>query len=162
VALQTAATAKAVLPFQVMAAVAAVCAPSTAAPGIAPAGEERALMDAARCIGTVFSLVDDLIDLVHDTESGAVNAIALRVPANERHQPQLLPRRLLEGCEIDQAVAQLGANVSTLVHRCRASGAEDLADAVMLNVQNWVIGDRGDPRAQRRRLAAGLDGAGDQ
>jgi hypothetical protein len=157
-ALQTAATAKAVLPFQVMAALATVCAPPTAAPVVATAGEEREPMSTARQVGTVFSLVDDLIDLVHDTEAGAVNTIALRVSASE---PHLLPRRLLEGCEVDQAVAELGANVSALVNRCRACGAENLADTVILNLQNWVIGDRGDLRAERRRLAAGLTGAGD-
>ncbi len=157
---QTVATAKAVLPFQVMAAVVAVCAPPAAVPVIGTAGEERELVNAAGRLGTVFSLVDDLMDLVHDTERGAVNAIALRVSGGERHEPPSLVRRLLEGFEIDEAVAELGANVSTLVDHCRARGAEDLAEVVMLNLQNWVIGDGGDLRAERRRLAAGLTGSG--
>jgi hypothetical protein len=153
--LQDAAVAKAVLPFEVMAQLGQVCASASRPPGD-PAYHEESV-DTARRLGRVFSVLDDLIDLVHDMEDGAVNGIALRVGAEPSESARLVSR-LLDGPELHAAAAEISNNVAMAVQKLRVKRADGQANALIFNVQNWVIGDRGDPRSALRRRRSGMTG----
>lgn len=154
--LQDAAVAKAVLPFEVMAQVGQVCA-SASRPHGDPANHEEPV-DTARRLGRVFSVLDDLIDLVHDMEEGAVNGIALRAGGDRSDESTRLASRLLDGPELHAAATEVSNNVAVVVERLRAKRADGQANALIFHAQNWVIGDRGDPRSALRRRRPGAMG----
>ena len=136
-AVETAARAKSILPFEVMLQVAAL---GDAAPD--PPAAARAL---ARDVGTVFWLADDLVDLCKDLRTHSANAllcearrtyaITARSPDGDAH----LLRRLLEGPLLDQAVERLGSSLASVARALDAAPSTPrFRDLLAAYVGVWI------------------------
>lgn len=140
--LAAAARRKSTIPFEIMLQVARVCERPSSAP------LDTAADELIRQIGTVFWLADDLVDLVRDFRTGAVNSILFNVGSSSRFmrspgQQQFVARQLLEKRYLDQAINQLCANLGAaaqmlLTSGTQSEGADRFRSLLLMYVRSWM------------------------
>lgn len=140
-----AAARKSTLPFAIMLQIGRVCAGATGT------HEVPAVDELIGRIGAVFSLVDDLMDLSRDIESGSINTILLRAGGSlsfQQWSPQgELARYLLTGDVIEDAIDSLCTNIKEVVQLLESSELHSitepqlesqLQDSVLTYMRNWI------------------------
>ena len=91
-------------------------------------------------IGTIFWLTDDLVDLVGDSRSGALNAILIGATGGEGLDIGASLRRLLEGRAIEETTATIRDAIVRLHDRLSDRGAAGAAFARVVTsyVRMWL------------------------
>lgn len=137
--LMAAAATKSVAPFTVMGCVARICFPVS--------GDEISeLQAAAHHLGRVFSLVDDIVDLVSDLRAGQVNTLLLRVVIDRGDRgcrdmsAGAIAVELLDSDVIGDAVGELCDEMDTLTAYSRSYARPDLYSTALSHAQMWVSG----------------------
>jgi hypothetical protein len=140
--LTAAAKRKSTIPFDIMLQVARACEEASSEPlGIAP---DKLI----RQIGTVFWLIDDLVDLVRDFRMGAANTILFSVGSSPHFTPsldqeQFTLRQLLEKRYLNKAINQLCENLSAAAQTLLTSGTQSecayrFRSLLLMYVRSWV------------------------
>lgn len=152
--------AKSVLPFEAMELVGCL---------VAPCGQpalERPTGQLGRSIGIVFSLLDDLLDLIRDMEQETTNALITAVdagPGQVSAERQILSR-LLDGPQLTQAITALAGTLgevrASVTRQQSSSGLPTLSISLIVYIQNWILSDGGDARSRHWQEAMGAGRSG--
>jgi hypothetical protein len=123
------ARAKSTLPFAIIGAIGDL-------PGHASASDDCAGL--TEDMATIFWLTDDLVDLVSDIRSGALNAIAASVAGNESLDRGKILRRLLECNAIDETAGRIRDALVRMRMRVRERASFDFDRTVVSYVRGWL------------------------
>lgn len=123
------ARAKSTLPFRIIGAIGDLAFDAS------PSADRTGLTDD---IGTIFWLTDDLVDLVADVRSGALNVIAVKVAGTETLPVGEVLQRVLDGGAIEETAATIRDAVVRVRNRVSSRAGDRFDEVVMSYVRGWL------------------------